>query len=232
MFDSLTKGFRSARQRLAGVAELTEENIDAALRDVRLSLLEADVELGVVKRFLATVKTDALGTEIKTAAVVAGRKIKTTPSDHFIKICQDKLVEMMSFEGEVISFAKAPTVTGIMMVGLQGAGKTTSAAKLARLLEKDFGRKVLLVAADVQRPGAIEQLQVLGQRIDMPVFAIPGGLPVAICEEGLAHAEDQARHGDLRHRRPPRHRRAAHGRARGDQRAGPARQRYCSPSTP
>lgn len=189
MFETLTKGFRNARNRLAGVTELTEENIDQALRDVRLSLLEADVELGVTKSFLARVKEKAVGQVVDTAAKAKGRKIKIGPAERFVKICQDELEAMMDFDGEPVEFAKKPKPTGIMMVGLQGSGKTTTAAKLARLLEKEHARKPLLVAADVARPGAIEQLEVLGAQIDVPVFSIPGGQPLEICKRGLAHAK-------------------------------------------
>jgi signal recognition particle subunit SRP54 len=190
MFETLSKGFKAARNRLSGVQELTEENIDQALRDVRLSLLEADVEFNVVKRFLARVKEEALGREVQTKAVVQGRKVKVGPAEQFIKICQDQLEAMMKDDegAPAVSFAKKPQPTGIMMVGLQGSGKTTTAAKLARLLEHEHDRKPLLVAADVQRPGAIEQLQVLGEQIGVPVFAIPGGRPVDICERAMAHA--------------------------------------------
>ncbi len=193
MFDALSKGFRNAKRRLSGQAELTEADIDDALRDVRLSLLEADVELGVVKRFIARVKEESLGKVVQVTAKQDGKKLRVSPVDQFIKICQDELESMMAFEGEPVEFASSPQMTGIMMVGLQGAGKTTSAAKLARLLESEFDRKVLLVAADVQRPGAIEQLQVLGERIDVPVFAIPGGNPVDICKKGLVDAKKRKR---------------------------------------
>lgn len=187
MFETLTKGFRAARNRLSGVTELTEENIDQALRDVRLSLLEADVELGVVKRFLARVKESALGQTAQSSIAHKGKKLKVGPAELFVKICQDELTDMMKAEGEPLVFRTRPQITGIMMVGLQGAGKTTSAGKLARYLARD-GKKPLLVAADVQRPGAIEQLQVLGERIDVPVFAIPGGRPVDICTKATAEA--------------------------------------------
>ena len=187
MFDALSKGFRNARNRLAGVAELNEESIDQALRDVRLSLLEADVELGVTKRFLNNVKDKAVGEIVRTSATIKGQKVKIGPGERFIKICQDELEALMRSEGPAIEYAKRPIVTGIMMVGLQGAGKTTTAGKLARLAEKQ-GHKVLLVAADVQRPGAIEQLQVLGERINVPVFSIPGGRPIDICDKAQAEA--------------------------------------------
>jgi signal recognition particle subunit SRP54 len=189
MFETLTKGFRNARNRLAGVAELTEDNIDQALRDVRLSLLEADVEFGVTKTFLARVKEKAIGQTVETTAKSKTRKAKIGPAEQFVKICQDELEAMMSFEGDPVDFAKAPKPTGIMMVGLQGSGKTTTSAKLARLLETGNARRPLLVAADIARPGAIEQLQVLGEQINVPVFSIPGGLPVEICKRGLAHAK-------------------------------------------
>ncbi|MDH3654554.1 MAG: signal recognition particle protein [Myxococcales bacterium] len=189
MFETLTKGFRNARNRLSGVTELTEENIDQALRDVRLSLLEADVEFGVTKTFLARVKEKAVGTVVETTAKSGKRKLKVGPAEQFVKICQDELESMMAFEGEAVDFAKKPKPTGIMMVGLQGSGKTTTSAKLARLLETNNARKPLLVAADVARPGAIEQLQVLGEQINVPVFSIPGGLPLEICKRGLAHAK-------------------------------------------
>jgi signal recognition particle subunit SRP54 len=187
MFETLTKGFRAARNRLAGLTELTEENLEPALRDVRISLLEADVEFGVVKRFLAKVKADVIGETITTEVESRGKKVKIGPAERFIKACQDELVRMMKKDGSAVAYAKAPQPTGIMMVGLQGSGKTTTAGKLARLLESQ-GRKPLLVAADVQRPGAIEQLKVLGERLSIPVFSIPGGRPVDICTKALDHA--------------------------------------------
>ncbi len=193
MFDTLTKGFRSARQKLSGVTELTEANIDQALRDVRLSLLEADVELSVTKRFTARVKEQAVGQEVQTRIEHKGKKVRIGPAERFIKICQDELEAMMAAEGEPIVFAPRPQLTGIVMLGLQGVGKTTTSAKLARLLEQEHSRKCLLVAADTQRPGAVEQLQVLGQRVDVPVFAIPGGSPPDICEKALEHAKKTKR---------------------------------------
>jgi signal recognition particle subunit SRP54 len=189
MFETLTKGFRNARNRLSGVTELTDENIDQALRDVRLSLLEADVEFGVTKEFLARVKEKAVGQVVETAVKSKGRKIKIGPAEQFVKICQDELQSMMAFAGEPVEFAQKPKPTGIMMVGLQGSGKTTTSAKLARLMEKSYGRRPLLVAADVARPGAIEQLQILGEQIGVPVFSIPGSQPLEICKRGLAHAK-------------------------------------------
>ena len=131
MFETLTKGFRAAKNRLSGLTELTEENIDQALRDVRLSLLEADVELGVVKAFLARVKEEAIGQTVQSTVKGKDKTLRVGPAEIFVKICQDELVKMMAFEGDAITFAPKPGITGIMMVGLQGAGTTTSAAKLA-----------------------------------------------------------------------------------------------------
>ena len=189
MFETLSKGFKAARNRLSGVAELTEENIDPALRDVRLSLLEADVEFGVVKRFLGRVKEKSLGQEMRTSAELDGQRVQVGPAEKFIKICQDELEAMMSDGGEAVVFAAAPKVTGIMMVGLQGAGKTTTSAKLARLLSHEYERKPLLVAADMQRPGAVDQLEVLGESIGIPVFTIRGSSPVEICAAAKAEAK-------------------------------------------
>jgi signal recognition particle subunit SRP54 len=187
MFDALSKGFRAAKNRLSGVTELTPDNIEQALRDVRLSLLEADVELNVVKRFLATVKEKAIGETVKSSATVKGQKVRIGPSEIFIKICQDELVALMQAEGEALSYAERPAITGIMMVGLQGAGKTTTAGKLARFLEKQ-GRRPMLVAADLQRPGAIEQLTVLGERLQIPVFSQRGVTPFEVCARAQAEA--------------------------------------------
>ena len=191
MFDTLAKGFRQARNRLAGLTELTEGNIDAALREVRLSLLEADVEIGVVKTFLARVKEKAIGQTLQSRIKHSGETHQVSASDLFIKICHDELEAMMNYEGEPIAFA-ASGVTGIMMVGLQGAGKTTTCAKLARYLEKQQ-KKPLLVAADMQRPAAVEQLKVLGQQLKIPVFNIPGESPVAICAAARAEAKKLGR---------------------------------------
>jgi signal recognition particle subunit SRP54 len=191
MFEALTKGFRQARNRLAGLTELTESNIDSALREVRLSLLEADVELGVVKGFLARVKEQAVGSTVQTRVKTAGQVHEVGAAEQFVKICHDELVEMMTHEGEPLVFAEGRP-TGIMMVGLQGSGKTTSSAKLARYLAKQ-GKKPLLVAADMQRPAAVEQLKVLGAQVNIPVFNLPGETPVAICAAAPAEAKRTGR---------------------------------------
>jgi signal recognition particle subunit SRP54 len=185
MFDALKRGFREAQNRLAGLTELTVENIKPALREVRTSLLEADVELGVIKRFLARVEERALGQTVRTSVKHGGQKFQVSASDQFIKVCHDEMVELMSFEGETLHLAASPAQ--IMMVGLQGSGKTTTSAKLARRFRAE-GRKPLLVAADMQRPAAVEQLRVLGEQIEVPVFNVPDQTPLAITKAAAAEA--------------------------------------------
>ncbi len=189
MFDALTKGFKAARNRLAGLTELTEQNVESALREVRLSLLEADVELGVIKAFLARVKEKALGEVVRTRAKgQEGQTVKVSASEVFVKICHDELVAFMSpGDGPALTLAPKGQPTGIMMVGLQGSGKTTTCAKLARLLKKE-GKRPLLVAADMQRPAAVEQLKILGEQIGVPVFNVAGATPLEICTQALAQA--------------------------------------------
>lgn len=186
MFETISKGFRAARERLTGKGELTEDVVDEALKDVRMSLLEADVEFRTVKTFLKAVKERALGEQVQLVAKSGDKKIRVRTEDHFVQICHEALVELM---GPVdTSLARASKgITGIMMVGLQGSGKTTSSGKLARRLQKQ-GHKVMLVAADVYRPAAIHQLQVIGQRLDIPVFARPGADPVDICRDATEEA--------------------------------------------
>ncbi|MBA3820788.1 MAG: signal recognition particle protein [Deltaproteobacteria bacterium] len=192
MLETLAKGFRAARQRLTGVAELTDDVIEDALRDVRLSLLEGDVEFRVVKRFLERVREAARGKEVelKAKSKEYGTQ-RITPEQAFIAICQDELIKMMGPVDTELRWAKKGP-TGIMFVGLQGSGKTTSVGKLARWLEKTHKKKPLLVAADIYRPAAVEQLRTLGRQLDMPVFNIPGKDPVTICREAAVEA---AKHG-------------------------------------
>ncbi|HLV21407.1 MAG TPA: signal recognition particle protein [Polyangiaceae bacterium] len=191
MFEALSKGFREAQNRLAGLTELNEANIQSALREVRLSLLEADVELGVVKRFLAQVEQKSLGRTVQTRIKHDGQTQRVTAADQFVKICHDELVEMMRADTEPVQVAPSGR-TGVMLVGLQGSGKTTSAAKLARWFERE-GKKPLLVAADMQRPAAVEQLQILGEQIGIPVFNLPGQTPVDICAAADAEAKKLGR---------------------------------------
>lgn len=188
MFDTLYNGFKSARAKLTGKTTLDESNIKDALREVRLSLLEADVEFTVVKAFLAKVQEKAVG-ELVTLRVKQkdGKKMQVSPADHFINICHDELVELMGPVDTSIAFKKGSGITTIMMVGLQGAGKTTTTGKLARKLQK-LGHNPLLVAADIYRPAAIDQLKVLGNKLDIPVFTVAGMAPPDLCEEAIKHA--------------------------------------------
>ncbi len=183
MLETLSKGFRAARQRVSGGAELNDDIIDEALRDVRLSLLEGDVEFRVVKRFMERVKTAAQGKQVELRAKSKEYGTKSiTPEQAFIAICQDELVKMMGPVDTDFRWAKKGP-TGIMMCGLQGSGKTTTTGKLARYLEKTHKKKPLLVAADIYRPAAVEQLKTLGRQLNMPVWSMEGKDPVTICKE-------------------------------------------------
>ncbi|TMQ14435.1 MAG: signal recognition particle protein [Deltaproteobacteria bacterium] len=191
MLETLAKGFRTARERLTGVAELTDEVIEDALRDVRLSLLEGDVEFRVVKRFLERVKEAARGKQVELRAKSKEYGTRTiTPDQAFIAICQDELIKMMGPVETELRWAKKGA-TGIMMIGLQGSGKTTSVGKLARWLEKTKNKKPMLVAADIYRPAAIDQLKALGDRLGMPVFSLEGKDPVTICREAATRAAQE-----------------------------------------
>jgi signal recognition particle subunit SRP54 len=191
MLDTVTKGFRAAKNRLQGKAEITEAVVDDALRDIRVSLLEADVAFDVVKRFVAKVKDKAVGEVVTTSAVdKAGKKVRVSPSDQFIKICHDELEALM---GPVDTSLKlGGPLASIMMVGLQGSGKTTTAGKLASKLLKQ-GKKPLMVAADIYRPAAVDQLQVLGKKLEVPVFFQPNVSPPELCKRGVEEARKQKR---------------------------------------
>jgi len=188
VLETLAKGFKAARQRLTGVAELSDDVIEDALRDVRLSLLEGDVEFSVVKRFLERVREAARGKEVELKAKSKEYgTVKITPEQAFIAICQDELTKMMGPVDTEFKWAKKGP-TGIMVCGLQGSGKTTSVGKLARWLEKTHNKKPMLVAADIYRPAAVEQLKTLGRQLGMPVWSMDGKDPVTICREGTAKA--------------------------------------------
>ena len=189
MLETLTQGFTAARERLSGVRELAEDNVADALSDVRMSLLEADVDLSVVRDFLDRVKERALGAKVDTRVRdAAGNLVRVTPGQHFVKACHEELVALM---GPVdAQLARTRGVTSIMLIGLQGVGKTTVAGKLARHLQKN-GRRPLLVAADVYRPAAVHQLQTLGAQIGVPVHAgADGDSPAAICTAAAQRARD------------------------------------------
>jgi len=191
MFETLTRGFTAAREKLGGTRELTEANVDASLRDVRMSLLEADVDLTVVRDFLARVKQRALGEKVETRVRdAAGRLLRVTPGQHFIKICEEELTQLMGPVEPTLA-TDARGTTSVVLLGLQGVGKTTVAAKLARHLSREK-RRVLLVAADVQRPAAVLQLQQLGGRIEVPVHTgTPGQRPAEICAGAARRARDE-----------------------------------------
>ncbi|MFI5315884.1 MAG: signal recognition particle protein [Myxococcota bacterium] len=191
MLETLSQGFRSARDRFRGVATLDDAKIADALSDVRASLLEADVDLGIVREFLAKVQERVRGEVVRLeAGKKSGQKLRVTPGDHFTKACYEELVALMG-AGEPIEPARDRT-RAIMLLGLQGTGKTSTAAKLARYL-KAKGDRPLLVAADVRRPAAREQLRVLGEAIGVPVFSREGDDAPAICAEALAFARAEKR---------------------------------------
>src|SRR5216684_2747573 len=194
MLDAVTKGFRAAKHKLTGKAELNEANIDDALRDIRVALLEADVEFNVAKRFLARVKEKALGEVVATTATdKKGRKVQASPGDHFIKICHDELENLMGPVDTSLQLGrKGDRPAGVMLVGLQGSGKTTTVAKLANLLLKQ-GKKPLMVAADIYRPAAVEQLKQLGQKLDIPVFHEENTKPPDMAQHALTYAGQKNR---------------------------------------
>ena len=161
-FESLSERLGKAFKNITGKGKLSEKNMNDMLRDVRMSLLEADVNYGVVKDFIARVKEKALGTEVMTSL---------NPGQMVVKIVHDEIVALLGNEEAPINYKKTG-ITTVMMVGLQGTGKTTAAAKIANVMKKKQSRKPLLVACDVIRPAAIEQLKTLGESIDVEVFSL------------------------------------------------------------
>jgi signal recognition particle subunit SRP54 len=189
MLDILSDGFRIAREKITGKATLSEENVSAAIDEIRKSLLDADVEYGVAKDFINSVKTKALGTDVSLKAGAGSGKMRVTAADHFVQICKNELEALMGEPDSSLKFAaNRPTV--IMMVGLQGSGKTTTTGKLAQYLISKHQKKPLLVAADIYRPAAIQQLKVLGQRLGVPVFHLDGAKPQEICEKAIQRASE------------------------------------------
>ncbi len=178
MFENLTNKLDTIFKKLRGYGRLNEDNIKDALREIRIALLEADVNLNVVKEFVEKIKVRAVGQEVMSSL---------TPGQQVVKIVNEELTTMLGGTNNSIALAsKPPTI--IMMVGLQGSGKTTTSAKLARRLLKE-GQLPLLVAADVYRPAAIEQLNILGKELGIPVFNENGtNNPVDICKRSLAEA--------------------------------------------
>ena len=185
MFESLSQRLDSIFERMRGKGKISEKDVTDAMREVRQALLEADVNFKLVKQFVTRVQERALGQEVLQSL---------TPAQMVIGIVHDELVEMLGGEDagkSKIQFAGAPP-TILMMVGLQGSGKTTHAAKLAAYFRKQ-GQKPGMVAADMQRPAAVQQLQQLGRQLDIPVYAEPqGNRPVDICQRSVRWAREQA----------------------------------------
>lgn len=180
MFDSLSDRLQSVFDRLKGRGKLTEADVDEAMREIRLALLEADVNFKVVKDFIAKVKERAIGSEVLESL---------TPAQQVIKIVNDELTALLgSTESKLIFASQPPTV--VMMVGLQGSGKTTATAKLANYTRRQ-GKRPLMIAADTYRPAAIDQLVALGEENGIPVFC-GGGKPEEIVADGLREAATKA----------------------------------------
>ena len=178
MFENLSEKLQNALKALKGKGKLSEKDIDLAMREVKLSLLEADVNFKVVKNFINKVKERAVGHEVMESL---------TPGQQVVKIVHEELKDIMGSQESKLKF-NTNGITYIMMCGLQGAGKTTSSGKLALKLKKE-GRRPLLVACDIYRPAAIKQLQVVGEGIDVPVFTMGDKIsPVTIAKEAMKHA--------------------------------------------
>src|SRR5436190_19785712 len=162
MFDSLSSKLQNAFRNLRGLGKISEDNVGEALREVRLALLEADVNFKVARDFIERVKNKAIGSEVVQSI---------QPGQQIIKIISDELVDLLGSTNAGLDLSGNPSI--ILMVGLHGSGKTTSSGKLARLLQKQ-GRAPLLVAADVYRPAAMDQLETLGQKLELPIFCLRG----------------------------------------------------------
>ena len=179
-FEGLSEKLNETFKRLRGKGRLTEDDVRLGMREVRMALLEADVSYKVVKDFVAQVTERCVGSDVLDSL---------TPAQQIIKIVNEELTNLMGGTNAKLSFAnKGPTV--IMMVGLQGAGKTTNGAKLAGFLRKQYGKRPLLAACDVYRPAAITQLQVVGKQLDIPVFELGQSDPVHIAQEAIKYAAD------------------------------------------
>ncbi|NLG39092.1 MAG: signal recognition particle protein [Fibrobacter sp.] len=178
MFSQLTDSLESTLKKLRGQGTLTEDNVAEALREVRRAFLEADVNFNVTRDFVKAVKDKALGTDVL---------LSVSPGQQIVKIINDELIQMMGGETKEVELTGSSPI-GIMMVGLQGSGKTTFAGKIALYMRSKRKRKPLLVAADVYRPAAIKQLQVLGKSIGIPVYEEGQGNPVEIIKNGHRYA--------------------------------------------
>jgi len=181
MFDNLTTKLTDLFTRLRGKGKLSEADVAEGMREIRLALLEADVHYKVVKRVIECIQSRAIGEEVMTSL---------TPGQQIVKIVRDELAAIMGEARAPLNLDRSPAV--LLMVGLQGSGKTTSSAKLAARLQRD-GRKPVLVAADVYRPAAKDQLEVLGREIDVPVFRLDDASPVEIASQAVDWAKSQLR---------------------------------------
>ena len=179
MFEYMADRISKAIKNIRGMGIITEENISDAMREIRLALLEADVNYQVVKEFVASVKEKALGLDV-------GKSLK--PDELFIKLVKDELIELLGGEYEPLKVNSGTTV--LMLCGLQGSGKTTTAGKLANYLRKKHNKKPLLVACDIYRPAAIEQLVEIGKSLNIPVFTKGKISPVEIVREAMDYAKE------------------------------------------
>ena len=179
MFEYMGDRISKAIKNIRGMGTITEENISEAMREIRLALLEADVNYQVVKEFVANVKEKALGLDV-------GKSLK--PDELFIKLVKDELVELLGGKYEPLSINKGTTI--LLLCGLQGSGKTTTAGKLANYLRKKHNKKPLLVACDIYRPAAIDQLMEIGKSLNIPVFTKGKINPVEIVREALDYARE------------------------------------------
>jgi len=181
-FEGLAERLQGTIQKIKGKGKVSEQDVKEMMREVRFALIEADVNLKVVKEFVKKVSERAVGVDVMKSL---------TPGQQVIKIVQDELTNLMGGEQSPIKFSNRPP-TVIMMVGLQGAGKTTTTGKLANVLRKKYNKKPLLVAADVYRPAAVQQLQTLGKQLNLPVFALGTDIsPVEIARQAIEHAKEE-----------------------------------------
>jgi len=180
MFESLGDRLQNAIHKMKGYGKITEENISDMMREIRLALLEADVNYKVVKEFTNTVKEKALGEEVKTSI---------RPGDLFVKIVKDELTNLLGGESSPLHTSSNPSI--LMLVGLQGSGKTTTIGKLANFLRKKHAKKPLLVACDVYRPAAIDQLKQIGSQLGIPVYDEGLGNPLDIARHAIEEAKEK-----------------------------------------
>ena len=179
MFEYMGDRITNAIKNIRGMGRISEDNINDAVREIRMALLEADVNYEVVKEFVSNIKEKALGMEVS-------KNVK--PDELFIKLVRDELIELLG--GDSVPLATNGNPTVIMMVGLQGSGKTTTSGKIANYVRKRCAKKPLLVACDVYRPAAIDQLKAIGKSLDIPVYSTDSKKPVEIIEKALEQAKN------------------------------------------